>query len=127
MPKIKLTALSNEYEVTFEEAIGIVLEKIPEEYITGRGKNTWISEEGQDIIKEGLFIDEIIPKNYIGKVIAECPNPRYNFVYNKDIGKKVPVMIPRRLQGKFIGKMINFEGIEDVKGVSYRYVKKKKT
>ena len=43
MPKIKLTALSNEYEVTFEEAIGVVLEKIPEEYITGRGKNTWIS------------------------------------------------------------------------------------
>ena len=39
MPKIKLTALSDEYEVTFEEAIGVVLEKIPEEYITGRGKN----------------------------------------------------------------------------------------
>ena len=35
-------------------------------------------------------------------------------------------MIPRRLQGKFIGKAINFEGIEDVNGVSYRYVKKKK-
>ena len=127
MPKIKLTALSDEYEVTFEEAIGIVLDKIPEDYISGKGKNTWISEEGQDIIKEGLFINEIIPKNYIGKVISECPNPRYNFVYNKDIGKKVPVMIPRRLQGKFIGKIINFEGIEDVKGVSYRYVKKKKT
>tara|TARA_R110000787_G_scaffold245626_1_gene351453 strand:+ start:384 stop:767 length:384 start_codon:yes stop_codon:yes gene_type:complete len=126
MPKIKLTALSDEYEVTFEEAIGIVLDKIPEDYISGKGKNTWISEEGQDIIKEGLFINEIIPKNYIGKVIAECPNPRYNFVYNKEIGKRVPVMIPRRLQGKFIGKVINFEGIEDVNGVSYRYVKKKK-
>ena len=107
MPKIKLTALSDEYEVTFEEAIGVVTEKIPEEYITGRGKNTWISEEGQEIIKDGLFIDEIIPKNYIGK--------------------KVPVMIPRRLQGRFVGKMINFEAIEDLKGVSYRYVKKKKS
>ena len=127
MPKIKLTALSDEYEVTFEEAIGIVLDKIPEDYISGKGKNTWISEEGQDIIKEGLFINEIIPKNYIGKVIAECPNPRYNFVYNKEIGKRVPVMIPRRLQGKFIGKVINFEGIEDVNGVSNRYVKKKQS
>ena len=126
MPKIKLTALSDEYEETFEEAIDIVMDKIPEDYISGKGKNTWISEEGQDIIKEGLFINEIIPKNYIGKVIAECPNPRYNFVYNKEIGKRVPVMIPRRLQGKFIGKAINFEGIEDVNGVSYRYVKKKK-
>jgi len=127
MPKIKLTTLSDEYEVTFEEAIDIVLEKIPKEYITGKGRNTWISEEGQSIINEGLFIDEIIPKNYIGKVIAQCPNPRYNFVYSKDIGKKVPVMIPRRFQGKFLGKMINFEAIEDIKGVSYRYVKKKRS
>ncbi len=127
MPKINLTTLSDEYEVTFEEAIGVVLETSPEEYITGRGRNTWISEEGQEIIKEGLFIDEIIPKNYIGKVIAECPNPRYNFVYSKEIGKKVPVMIPRRLQGRFVGKVINFEAIEDLKGVSYRYVKKKKS
>ena len=127
MPKVKLTTLSDEYERTFEEAIDIVLEKIPKEYITGKGRNTWISEEGQAIINEGLFIDEIIPKNYIGKVIAQCPNPRYNFVYNKDIGKKVPVMIPRRFQGKFLGKMINFEAIEDLNGVSYRYVKKKRS
>ena len=127
MPKVKLTTLSADYEVTFEEAIDIVLEKIPKEYITGKGRNTWISEEGQAIINEGLFIDEIIPKNYIGKVIAQCPNPRYNFVYNKDIGKKVPVMIPRRFQGKFLGKMINFEAIEDLNGVSYRYVKKKRS
>ena len=35
MPKVKLTTLSDEYEVTFEEAIDIVLEKIPKEYITG--------------------------------------------------------------------------------------------
>jgi hypothetical protein len=127
MPKIKLTTLSDEYEVNFEEAIGIVLEKIPKEYVTGRGRNTWISEEGQEIIKEGLFIDEIIPKNYVGKVLAQCPNPRYNLVYNKDIGKKIPVMIPRRFQGRFVGKMINFEAIEDLNGVSYRYVKKKRT
>ena len=127
MPKIKLTTLSDEYEVTFEEAIDIVLEKIPKEYITGKGRNTWISEEGQAIIKEGLFIDEIIPKTYIGKVVAECPNPRYNFVYNEDIGKKVPLMVPRRLQGRLLGKMINFEAIEDIKGVSYRYVKKKRS
>ena len=126
MPKVKLTALSNEYEVAFEEAIEIVLEKIPQEYITGKGKNTWISEEGQEIIKEGLFIDEIIPKNYIGKVLKECPNPRYNYVYSKDIGKRVPVMVPKRFQGKFIGKRINFEAIEDKSGVSYRYVKKRR-
>lgn len=123
MPKKKLTALADEYEVPFEEALEIVKTKVPEEFITGRGKNTWISEEGQDIIDEGMFIDEIIPRNYIGKVLNECPNPRYNSVYCKDIGKRVPVMIPRRWQGKLVGKRITFEAIEDTKGVSYRYVK----
>ena len=64
MPKIKLTALSDEYEVTFEEAIGVVLEKIPEEYITGRGKNTWISEEGQEIIKAVSYTHLTLPTIY---------------------------------------------------------------
>ncbi len=125
MPKIKLTELSSEYDVTFKEAVEIVKEKIPEDYISGKGKNTWISEEGQEIIKEGLFIDEIIPKNYIGKVLGLCPNPRYSFVYSKEIGKRVPVMIPKTLKGIYIGKNINFEAIEDVSGTSYRHVKKK--
>ena len=82
-----------------------------------------MSEEGQSIVEDGLFIDEIIPHNYIGKVLSECPNPRYNYVYSKEIGKRVPVMIPRRWQGQMVGKKITFEAIEDESGVSYRYVK----
>lgn len=123
MPKKKLTALADEYEVPFEEALEIVNDKVPDEFVTGKGKNTWIAEEGQAIIDDAMFIDEIIPRNHVGKVLKECPNPRFNFVYSKDIGKRVPVMIPRRWQGKLIGKRITFEAIEDNKGVSYRYVK----
>lgn len=123
MPKVKLTKLAEEYELTFEEAIEVAQEKLPTECLTGRGKNTWVSEEGQSIIKEGLFINEIIPKTYTGKVLKECPNPRYNYVFNKDIGKRVPVLIPRRYQGKMVGKNIHFEAIEDNTGVSYRYVR----
>lgn len=123
MPKVKLTKLAEEYELPFEEAFEVAHEKLPPESLTGKGKNTWVSEEGQSIIREGLFITEIMPKTYKGKVLKECPNPRYNYVYNKDIGKRVPVMIPRRIQGKMIGKSIHFEGIEDNKGVSYRYVR----
>ena len=33
-------------------------------------------------------------------------------------------MIPRRLRGSLVGKVINFEGIEDDRGITYRYVKK---
>ena len=123
MPKKKLTAIADEYEVDFKEAMSIVQEKIPSEYVTGKGKNTWISEEGQEILDDGLFIDEIIPRNYIGKVLNECPNPRYNSVHCKEIGKRVPVMVPRKWQGKLVGKMIPFEAVEDCNGVSYRYVK----
>jgi len=124
MPKIKLTELAEEYDVAFDEALKIIEEKLPENCITGRGKNTWISEEGQSIIKDGLFIDEIIPKHYTGEVLSECPNRRFNFVFSKEIGKRVPVMIPRLLQGKMVGKMINFEGIQDETGTSYRYIKR---
>ena len=123
MPKVKLTQIANNYEVSFDEALQILQEKVPAEYITGKGKNTWLSEEGQSIVEDGLFIDEIIPHNYIGKVLSECPNPRYNYVYSKEIGKRVPVMIPRRWQGQMVGKKITFEAIEDESGVSYRYVK----
>jgi|TARA_E500000318_G_scaffold109909_1_gene124024 hypothetical protein len=123
MPKVKLTQIANNYEVSFDEALQILQEKVPAEYITGKGKNTWLSEEGQSIVEDGLFIDEIIPHNYIGKVLSECPNPRYNYVYSKEISKRVPVMIPRRWQGQMVGKNITFEAIEDESGVSYRYVK----
>jgi hypothetical protein len=123
MPKVKLTQIANNYEVSFNEALQILQEKVPAEYITGKGKNTWLSEEGQSIVEDGLFIDEIIPHNYIGKVLSECPNPRYNYVYSKEIGKRVPVMIPRKWQGQMVGKSITFEAIEDESGVSYRYVK----
>ena len=51
MPKIKLIYLADDYEVPFDEAIKIVKEKIPEEFVTGKGRNTWISEEGQKIIE----------------------------------------------------------------------------
>jgi hypothetical protein len=123
MPKVKLTKLAEEYELPFKEALEVVHEKLPPDSLTGKGKNTWVSEAGQSIIKEGLFITEIMPKTYVGKVLKECPNPRYNYVYNKDIGKRVPVMIPRRYQGKMVGKNIHFEAVEDDTGVSYRYAR----
>lgn len=123
MPKVKLTQIAAEYEVDFDEAMKIVKDKIPSEFVTGKGKNTWISKEGQDILDEGLFVNEIIPRNFVGKVLNECPNPRYNSVICKEIGKRVPVMIPRRWHGKLVGKLITFEAIEDESGVSYRYVK----
>ncbi len=124
MPKKRLTKLAEEYDVTFEEAFSIA-SKLPPEEISGKGKNTWISEEGQEILDKSLMIEEITPKYYKGLVKYEAPNPRFVYVHNKEIQKKIPVMIPKRLAGAMVGKMITFEAIEDNAGVSYRYVKQR--
>ena len=126
MPKKRLIQIATEQEVQFEEAMRISQEKLPEGSLTGKGKNTWVTEEGTAILEESLMTEEIIPKHYLGHVLDECPNPRYNYVYNKDIGKKVPMLVPRKWQGKLIGKVITFEAISDNKGTSYRYVRKGK-
>ena len=78
--KIKLTEFAQYHETDFNEALDIVKEKLPEEYITGKGKNTWLSVEAQDILADGMLINEIIPKHYKGKVLSICPNPRFNMV-----------------------------------------------
>ena len=124
MAKKKLTIIAEEQEVEFEEAMRIATEKLPEGSLTGKGKNTWVNEEGTAILEESFMIDEIIPKHYIGKVLQECTNPKYNVVYNKEIGRRVNMLIPRKWQGRLVGKEVTFEAIEDTKGVSYRYVGK---
>lgn len=127
MAKVRLKELAEEYEVEFNKAIEITHEKLSEEMVTGKGKATWINEEGAEILKEALYIPEIVPKHYKVKILKECPNRCYNWGYSKEIGKKVPVLIPRRFWGQLVGKSVTVECISDEKGESYRYVHKKKT
>tara|TARA_R110000744_G_scaffold49249_3_gene107029 strand:- start:324 stop:704 length:381 start_codon:yes stop_codon:yes gene_type:complete len=126
MPKKKLIQIAIEQEVEFEEAMRIAEDKLPEGSLTGTGKNTWVTEEGTAILEESFMIEEIIPKHYMGHVVGECPNPRYNYVVNKEIKKRIPMLVPRKWQGRLIGKVITFEAISDNKGTSYRYVRKGK-
>jgi hypothetical protein len=124
MPKTRLSKIAEEQEVEFDEALRIATEKLPEGSVTGTGRNTWVTEEGAKILEDSFMIDEIIPKHFTGTVIAECPNPKYNVVFSKEIGKRANVLLPRKWQGKLLKKIITFEAIEDSKGVSYRYVGK---
>jgi len=124
MPKTRLSKIAEEQEVEFDEALRIATEKLPEGSVTGKGRNTWVTEEGAKILEDSFMIEEIIPKHFTGTVIAECPNPKYNVVFSKEIGKRANVLLPRKWQGKLLKKIIIFEAIEDSKGVSYRYVGK---
>lgn len=124
MPKKRLIKIAEEQEVEFDEALKIATEKLPSGSVTGKGRNTWVTEEGAKILEDSFMIAEIIPKHFTGTVIAECPNPKYNVVFSKEIGKRANVLLPRKWQGKLLKKVITFEAIEDTKGVSYRYVGK---
>tara|TARA_R110002096_G_scaffold259914_3_gene453300 strand:- start:141 stop:521 length:381 start_codon:yes stop_codon:yes gene_type:complete len=124
--KTKLTKLIEDYDVEFDEALQIAQDKLPREEITGKGKGTWINEEGVKILDEAFDIPEIVPKHIKVKIISECPNRCYNWGHSKELGKKVPVLIPRRFYGALVGKTISVECITDDTGTSYRYVHQKR-
>ena len=116
MPKKKLTALAEEYGIPFEEALDLVFRELEEEMVTGRGKNTWINDDGQRVLDE--FIS--MPVLYRGPVLAKAPNPMYVMAYIKEITKKVAVKIPRKMQSKITpGKVIYIEA--DNSGVEPKY------
>ena len=125
MPKVKLTKLAEENDISFDEAMELAKEKLPEDYLTGKGKNTWIHEDGQDILREAFDVPELVPKFLKGNVMHDAPNPHYVYAHIKEIGKKVPVVISKHFKGKLIGKQIDIEAIQDNKGVSFRHAPQK--
>lgn len=122
MAKVKLTKLAEKFKSNFDSFFDLAKRKLSAEMLTGKGRNTWVNEEGQKILVDCMYIEEIIPKHFKGKVLAEAPNPSYVFAYIDEIKMKVPVVIPRRYRGRMKGKTITIEMIEDVRGRSYRYV-----
>jgi len=122
MAKVKLTKIADRFESSFDSFLNLAKRKLSAEMLTGKGRNTWVNEEGQKILVDCMYIEEIVPKHFKGKVLADAPNPSYVFAYIDEIKMKVPVIIPRRYKGKMKGKKITIEMIEDVRGRSYRYV-----
>jgi hypothetical protein len=122
MAKVKLTKIASQFARDFDELFELAQEKLSSEMLTGKGKNTWVDEMGQKILTDCMYVEEIVPKHYKGKVVADAPNPSYVFAHIKEIGIKVPVIVPRRYRKTMMGKTITIEMIEDVRGRSYRYV-----
>lgn len=122
MAKTKAIALAEELEVDFLTISTIIEENVSEDDISGKGKNTWLTEDAVSIVKDKLDIPELVPTYFVGKVTHQAPNPNYVYVYLKELNKKVPVIVPRRFKGKLNGKTIKVEEITDNAGSSYRYV-----
>jgi len=124
MPKKRITTIAAENELELEYLVGLIEDKLPEDTITGVGKGRWINEEGQAMLNKAIDIPELTPKILRGVVHSKAPNRSYLYVYIKEIQKKVPVVIPRKLENHLLpGKNVNVEVITDDVGTSYRYVR----
>lgn len=117
MAKKKLTQIAEEYEISFEEAQDLVTSSLAEEMVTGKGKNTWINDDGQEVF------ENLVPINilYRGKVVQKAPNPRYVMTHIRELGKKVPVKVPMRFAKNLVGKIIHVEANNKGKEPVYEY------
>ena len=105
MSKKKLIEIAEEYEISFEKAQDFVTNNLEEEMVTGRGKGTWVNDDGQEIFEQMIPINIL----YRGKVMQLAPNPRYVLAHIKELGKKVPVKVPLRFSKGLLGKIIHIE------------------
>lgn len=115
MSKKKLTQLAQEYEISFEEAQDFVSINLAEEMVTGRGKNTWINDDGQKVFEEMIPINIL----YRGKCVQLAPNPNFIMVYINELGKRVKVRVPLRYSKNMLGKIVHVEA--DNKGIEPAY------
>lgn len=125
MPKVKLINIAKENEFEFELAFKIAKENLKEEMLTGKGKATWVNEEGQCILDALLIAPELHPEEYRGQVVRLAPNKSYVYVKVKEFKKTVACVVPRNLQETLIQKNIWMEEIKDKKGSTFRYLKKR--
>ena len=107
MAKKRLTQIAKEYDIPFEQAEEIAFNHLTEESITGKGKNLWIDEAGQDIMDDCIPLAIKKARVYRGRVRNMAPNPRFCFVHIKEKNGVVPVkMSPKYAkmirQGLFI-------------------------
>ena len=118
MAKKRLTKIAEEYEITFETAQEIAFNTLDEESITGKGRNLWINEVGQDLLDDNIPLAIKKARVYRGRVRNKAPNPRFAFVHIKEKAGCVPVEIPRKhIKHYNVGGFIHVEEVEDDKYV----------
>lgn len=97
-----LRKLAEEYNLTFDEAHEIATMRLDESCLTGRGKNLWVNEAGQEVLENMFPMDAVLR----ARVIKELPNPHYVRAKIAECAECIAVRIPHRLRGKLIDKTI---------------------
>lgn len=120
--KTKLTELAKELDVPFEELFQQAQEKLTQSELTGRGKNTWVTEKGTEELRLNADIPEAVPPVLYGRVKHAAVNRLWVYCVIEGLEGKHPVLVGRRWGGdRLVGKPIEIHQIEDAKGLSYRY------
>jgi hypothetical protein len=122
-PKFSKTVeeLNAEYGIGITQMKDMVHENLDEAmmWIDSNGV-LYVTQQGQDVL------DDIIsmPVIYRGQVIANCPNKRFVWARHRDRGTRVAVEVPRKLQGKLVGKMIYFLEYKEGNQMKYKWTRK---
>lgn len=120
--KTKLTELAKELNIPFDDLFQQAIDKISQTELSGRGKNTWITEKGADELRLNADIPEAVPELLHGRVKHAAVNRLWVYAVIEGIEGKHPVLVGRRWGGdRLVGKPIEIHRIEDVNGISYRY------
>lgn len=122
MAKERLQTIAEELDAEPEEVARLARKHLPTEMLGGNsGLNLWIDREGVKVLQDALIAEELTPKIYFGKVIRPAPNPAYVYTNIPEIGKAVPMLVPRQFAQSIIGKRVKVERIEDERGESFRW------
>ena len=114
MPKKRLTSLAKEYNLPFKQIVEIASNNLEESSLSGKGKNTWVDEIGQDVLDNCIPIEEPEPNKYRGRVRNKCPNPLYMMVHLKEKMSVVKTKIPKKFSGiDWTGRMVTVQEIEE--------------
>jgi hypothetical protein len=121
MGKIQITELAKELDYDIDKLIGLKMKKLGAEHFKGNGKNTWLTDEGADLLRLAVQVPLAVPNRLMGMVLHEARNPRWVFVKIDGKEGKHPVLIHRRYYGRMIGKRIAINQITDNKGTTYTH------
>lgn len=118
MAKKKLKQIAEEFEISFEKAQDIAFEHLEEEMVTGRGKNTWINEEGQKVFDSMTPV----PVIYRGRAIRLMPNANYVLAKVPELVATVVVKAKLNVAKNLVGKYIYIQAENVDNQTKYHHV-----
>jgi hypothetical protein len=119
--KTKITNLAKDLDVSVNDLLHIKETKLIDEDWSGRGKNTWFTQDAVKKIFLALELPEFSPSIIYGTYVHEAPNPRWVYAKIDGVDGKRPVLIPNKLRGKLKGKKFPINAITDNKDTTYRH------